>query len=108
MKSTPRYRKRQEIRREEYVVFRGNRKINGRKGRLIVGTRGNIVSNIAHPDIIHDSKGATRTLRNFKENIHEIKIVYAGWYIPRPLKRNTKGLLIADIAQNRGLNSGKG
>lgn len=55
----------------------GNKKINGRKRHLVVDTLGNIVSNIVHPANVHDSKGADLTIRNLKENIHGIKVIYA-------------------------------
>lgn len=55
----------------------GNKKINGRKRHLVVDTMGNIVSNIVHPANIHDSKGADLTLKNLKESIYGVKIVYA-------------------------------
>jgi putative transposase len=55
----------------------GNKKIKGRKRHIMVDSMGNIITNIVHVANIHDSKGAHLVLKNLKENIHGIKVIYA-------------------------------
>lgn len=64
-------------RKEGFRGVDGNKKINGRKRHIVVNTMGNIVSNIVHPANIHDSKGADLTIKNLRENVQGIKVIYA-------------------------------
>jgi putative transposase len=57
--------------------FDGNKRINGRKRHVIVDTMGNMVSNLVHTANIHDSKAAGLVIRNLRENIQGIKLIYA-------------------------------
>ncbi|MEO6904325.1 MAG: transposase [Bacteroidia bacterium] len=57
--------------------FEGNKKIKGRKPHIMVDTMVNMITNIVHIANMNDSKEANLMLKNFNENIYEIKVIYA-------------------------------